>query len=727
MDNETTAKKPGIFGKIGALWKSGVKGKAICIVCVLVILGIIGAFTDDENGGGGGGGGDWKYTGEYFDSVFTGFPKDEGVVYQHFPRDIFILSNVLVPIKVMQATKKGNLVELEESDRVIWVETKRRYEDDEPLDQGYYIRRGSMEYQTAMGAEKTVPRYVEVTGSLLEKVKKQIEEEKAAAEAKAKAEAEAEAKAKAEREVAIPKAKAEIEAMQAGTHPGETKTITLPGGATMDMVWCPAGTFMMGSIDGERDELPVHEVTLTKGFWLAKTEVTQRQWKSVEGGNQSDFEDDNQPVEMSWDDCQEFCKKMGLQLPTEAQWEYACRAGSWGDYAGSGNLDDMGWYEDNSEGKTHPVGQKQPNAWGLYDMHGNVREWCADWYGDYPDGPVTDPKGASSGPYRVHRGGSWCGRAFSCLSARRRDFYGDPSFRNEDQGFRPARVPEVAEAKAKGEAEAEAKAKAEREAAIAKAKVDLEAASQKLKAEIASMQTGKTAGETKTITLPGGVKMEMVWCPPGTFTMGSPEDEKASAKCFDWEETQHQVTLTKGFWMGKTEVTQAQWKSVMGYNPSRNEGDNLPVDMVNWHECQKFCEMLGLQLPTEAQWEYACRAGSTGPYAGSGNLDEMGWYYGNSGEKTHPVGQKKPNAWGLYDMHGNVCEWCADLYDDYPDGAVTDPQGARDGDQRVLRGGDEGSGAARCRSASRSLSEPEDEESLEVFHPGFRVARVLSE
>lgn len=449
MENETQGqatppainpKKPGIFGKIGALWKSGIKGKAICIVGVLVILGIIGSCGDDEESGGGGGS-DWKYTGEYFDSVFSGFPKDEGVIYQHFPRDVIFLGKVLIPIKVMQATKKGNLVELGDNDRVIWVETKRRYEDDEPLDEGYYIRRGSMEYETALGAEKRVPRYVEVTSKgILAKIQKQIEEEKAAAAAKAKAEAEAEAKAKAEAEAAMAKAKAEIEAMQTGSRPGETKTITLPGGVTLEMVWCPPGTFTMGSNDGDSDERPVHQVTLTKGFWIGKTEVTQAQWKSVMGNNPSDHEGDDLPVEcVSWDDCMEFCKKTGLELPTEAQWEYACRAGSTGPYAGTGNLDDMGWYGGNSGRQTHPVGTKQPNAWGLYDMHGNVWEWCADWYGDYPSGAVTDPKGASSGSYRVWRGGSWGNDAASCRSAGRNDGY-YPSSRYDNLGFRLSRT-----------------------------------------------------------------------------------------------------------------------------------------------------------------------------------------------------------------------------------------------------------------------------------------------
>lgn len=437
--NEPKKKKTGCFVKtIGG------------IVGALVILGIIGAFFGDEEDGGesngGGGGNDWQYTGAYFDSVFEGFPKDEGVIYQHFPREVIFLGKVLMPIKVMQATKKGNLVKLGEYDRVIWVETKRRYEDDEPLDEGYYIRRGSMEYETALGAEKRVPRYVEVTDKgILAAIQKQIEDEKAAAEAKARAEAEAEAKAKAEHEAAMAKAKAEVAAMQAGTRPGETTAITLPGGVTLEMVWCPPGTFTMGSDKGDRDETP-HPVTLTKGFWMGKTEVTQAQWKSVMGHNPSYDKGDDRPVEMvSWDDCQEFCKNTGLQLPTEAQWEYACRAGSTGEYAGTGNLDDMGWYDGNSGGKTHnsggkthPVGTKQPNAWGLYDMHGNVGEWCADWKGAYPEGAVTDPKGASSGSRRVARGGSWDDGAASCRSAYRG--YDYPPSTHYDLGFRLSRI-----------------------------------------------------------------------------------------------------------------------------------------------------------------------------------------------------------------------------------------------------------------------------------------------
>lgn len=212
---------------------------------------------------------------------------------------------------------------------------------------------------------------------------------------------------------------------------------------------------------------------------------------------------------------------------------------------------------------------------------------------------------------------------------------------------------------------------------------------------------GTMAGETKTIDLPGGETMEMVWCPAGSFTMGAPFGEGVISF-----ETPHSVKLTSGYWLGKTPVTQRQWKSVMGNNPSYYQGDDLPVESVNWMQCQEFCRKTGLALPTEAQWEYACRAGSTGAYAGTGNLETMGWFERNSGGETKPVGQKNPNAWGLYDMHGNVLEWCADWYGKYSGNSVSDPTGASWGFSRVLRGGNWGSYARKCRSASRDQGSP---------------------
>ena len=208
---------------------------------------------------------------------------------------------------------------------------------------------------------------------------------------------------------------------------GDTKTLTLPGGAAMELVYVSPGSFMMGSNTGLDNEKPVHKVTLTKGFWMGKYEVTQAQWKSVMGNNPSRFKGDDRPVDcVSWYDCQKFISKVNEQLevgsvrlPTEAEWEYVCRAGTKGDFGGR-KLDDIGWYNNGNNGSgTHIVGVKHANDWGFYDMHGNVREWCDDWYGDYPTGAVINPVGASFRSYRVARGGCWHDYAMGCTSSCR--------------------------------------------------------------------------------------------------------------------------------------------------------------------------------------------------------------------------------------------------------------------------------------------------------------------
>ena len=207
----------------------------------------------------------------------------------------------------------------------------------------------------------------------------------------------------------------------------------------------PAGSFNMGSDLrwATRFEQPVHRVTISKPFELQTTEVTQAQWKAVMGGNPSDFKGDDLPVErVSWNDVQEFLRKLnqlesgkGYRLPTEAEWEYACRAGTTGDRYG--DIDAVAWYDKNSGGGTHTVGKKKPNAWGFYDMLGNVWEWCMDWYDDYPSVDVTDPTGPSSGSGRVDRGGGWYNIAQGCRAAFRSGY--DPGSRGNYLGFRLAR------------------------------------------------------------------------------------------------------------------------------------------------------------------------------------------------------------------------------------------------------------------------------------------------
>ena len=227
-----------------------------------------------------------------------------------------------------------------------------------------------------------------------------------------------------------------------------------------------------------------------------------------------------------------------------------------------------------------------------------------------------------------------------------------------------------------------------------------------------AVESGQKAGDRKVITVKG-FDYTFCWCPAGTFMMGSPESEEGRAD----NEMQHEVTLSRGFWLLETEVTQEMWVSVMGNNPSYYKGRKVPVTEVSWNDCQEFITKLNAEtgqkfsLPTEAQWEYACRAGTTGKYGGTGNIDDMR----NNSKIIAEVKTKQPNAWGLYDMHGNVWEWCSDwhgkyfepnLFGEYSPALATDPTGPTSGSSRVLRGGCWNDGAGFCRSASRSFHSP---------------------
>ena len=228
----------------------------------------------------------------------------------------------------------------------------------------------------------------------------------------------------------------------------ETQTFTV-GGVSFKMMPVEGGSFTMGSPDNDTDanddEKPQHAVTLSS-FYMGETEVTQALWKAVMDGNNPSYftGDDNLPVEkVSWDDCQTFIAKLNqmtgktFRLPTEAEWEYAARGGKKPkgyEYAGSGNIDLVAWYDDNSESKTHPVGTKTKNDLGLYDMSGNVWEWCGDWYGSYSSEAQTNPTGPATGSYRVYRGGSWFSFALYCRVSFRN--YSTPSNRDDNLGLR---------------------------------------------------------------------------------------------------------------------------------------------------------------------------------------------------------------------------------------------------------------------------------------------------
>jgi len=227
-----------------------------------------------------------------------------------------------------------------------------------------------------------------------------------------------------------------------------------------------------------------------------------------------------------------------------------------------------------------------------------------------------------------------------------------------------------------------------------------------------------------TLDLGKGVTLKLVLIPAGKFMMGDVPEPNSLRH-------QHEVTISKPFYMGVTEVTQAQYEAVMGTNPSYFKGATNPVEMVSWNDATEFCKKLSektrqaVRLPTEAEWEYACRAGSKTRFSfgdAEEGLGDYAWYFANSGGTTHPVGQKKPNAWGLFDMHGNVLEWCADWFGDYSAGAATDPQGPASGTSRVLRCGAWHLVPVLCRAACRGSGTPGNRSA----HCGFRVVVSVS-
>jgi len=245
--------------------------------------------------------------------------------------------------------------------------------------------------------------------------------------------------------------------------PGEKMTLTV-NGVDYTFCWCPAGCFLMGSPETEENHQvgeKQQEVTLSHGFWMLETEVTQEMWKSLMAKNPSFYKGDNLPVEkVSWNDCQEFVEKLNqetgipagfkVSLPTEAQWEYACRAGtetpfSFGSQLNGDKANCDGRYPYGTEtsgpclARTAVVKSYDPNEWGLYDMYGNVREWCSGWYGEYQNDKVTDPAGPENGTFRVERGGGWFDTPSYCRSASR--IKHNPAIRNDFLGFRLALVP----------------------------------------------------------------------------------------------------------------------------------------------------------------------------------------------------------------------------------------------------------------------------------------------
>jgi formylglycine-generating enzyme required for sulfatase activity/serine/threonine protein kinase len=465
----------------------------------------------------------------------------------------------------------------------------------------------------------------------------------------------------------------------------------------MKLKLIPPGTFMMGSEDGDADEKPVHEVRITKPFYIGVTEVTNAQWKAVmEADPPSRWKEDNRPVEqVSWNDAMEFCKKLSgmsdekkagrvYRLPTEAEWEYACRAGTmtrWSSGDDEANLGDFAWFRGNAGGRTHPVETKKPNPWGLHDMHGNVWERCADWYGPYPGEAVTDPEGPSSGSRRVARGGCWNDLAARCQSPPRGS--DAPSDRRRFLGFRVALSSSGADQANEEPQPGESSGAATATASIPPLEPEGEAKPSATAAEILARPP-----------LENSIGMKLKLIPPGTFMMGSEDGDPV-------EKPVHEVRITKPFYIGVYEVTNAQWKAVMGGEPpSKWKDDDRPVEQISWEQAKHFCRRLSMlpaeqsegltyRLPTEAEWEYCCRAGTSTRFSHGDDarlLTKYAWFGEGATGRTRPVGQKKPNSWMLFDMHGNVWEWCHDRFSQYPkkDHSVAVPETDA---KPILRGG----------------------------------------
>jgi sulfatase modifying factor 1 len=509
------------------------------------------------------------------------------------------------------------------------------------------------------------------------------------------------------------------------------------------LIVIPPGKFKMG--DGDAT---VGVVTLTKPFLLGETEVTQGQWREVMGtepwkGQPYIAEGaDVAATFISWDDATAFCEKLTrrerkagkihhdqeYRLPTEAEWECACRAGTttyWsfgrdaglaGEYAWFGG----GWNEKTgvipggntaSEQYAHRVKDKKPNAWGFFDMHGNVWEWTSDWHGEKPKHVLVDPRGPSAGTYRTVRGGGWLGELTGA------SFSGWQAGRLADVGFRV--VLSIAGNTSVQAAMSDSTQPSSVAPPLAMAPFD--AAQARVHQETWAKHLGIEVETTNSIG------QALVLVPPGTFTMGEGPGLV--------DVTLVDVTLTKPFLLGQTEVTQGQWREVMGTEPWKGqtytaEGADVAATFISWDDATAFCEKLtrrernagtiGLnqqyRLPTEAEWEFACRAGTVTAYSFSDNESRLGdhaFFGGGWDQETnspkpggntasemyaHAVGLKNPNPFGLFDVHANVWEWCSDWSGG---SAATDPHRASRASNKVRRGGSWGDTAVSCQSGYR--------------------------
>ncbi len=449
------------------------------------------------------------------------------------------------------------------------------------------------------------------------------------------------------------------------------------GANTYDLSTVSARAFVMGN-DAHEIAYPMHNVSLSD-YRIGKTEITNEFYYCVLDKKLPANLHPKAPKILTWNDTQMFIETLNeitglmFRLPTEAEWEYAAQGGYSSKgyiYSGSDNLDDVAWYYGNSH-TLQPVGQKQANELGLYDMSGNAAEWCIDYFGDYDWRSQTNPTGPETGTAHVIRGGH--------ISTSTQDGYRvihRESTTANKEGFRLV------------------------------------------------LQTGTYAPSMKkdiyydsnnTTLYVGVLQYPFKLVDNGIFTMGENQEYSNAFPT-------HKVSISS-YYTGKFEVTKDIWSRIMNDTPSGYNGHDRPIGNISWDETQDFFVKLNslissyrkFRLPTEAEWEFAARGGNDSKgyiYSGSNNLDDVAWY---SSYRTYTVGTKSPNELGLYDMSGNVSEWCSDWYGKYSDDKQTNPQGPTEGTNRVIRGGS--CSDYDCKVVERDYASPTNKNSA----TGFRM------
>ncbi|MBP3556235.1 MAG: SUMF1/EgtB/PvdO family nonheme iron enzyme [Thermoguttaceae bacterium] len=550
-------------------------------------------------------------------------------------------------------------------------------------------------------------------------------------------------------------------AWDASPAPGTRKSFIF-NGVEFAFRYCPPGTFLMGGGEAENalTFIPRREVTLTRGFWTLENPVTQGQYEAVVGANPSWFsaatevrpkdgtpgkaalryldetggDSSRLPVEsVTWEDAQDFCKALNdaislppgwaFRLPTSAEWERACRAGTttrfyWGDEFDGSKANCEGilplrWaISKKIWNRPTEVGQFGANAWGLVDMSGNVEEWTLDRDGalDDPESlspPTVDPKGAKTGFCRVTRGGSWYSTSDDLRSGSRR--FNDQRAADVELGFRCVVGGWDAETAAVVSEPWDEAAEAAVVAAIRTAQENAPPLPDVGSNSDAPWEEAPAAGTRKSFIL-NGVEFAFRYCPTGTFVEGL-----ASERGYNLPGDRRLTTISQGFWVAETPTTQAQFDAVNADSersptptptPTRTQSktrsrkrDSLPVSNATWAAAVAYCESLNalkiapegfaFRLLTSAEWEYAARAWTVGPFVDARFLEPTPGEKATS-SKPRPVRQENPNAWGLFDMLGNVWEWTADAFVPRDSAPVVDPrrpETASNFDRRIVRGG----------------------------------------